>query len=253
MRGNRSVGATFATDITAPTAGVDVAGGFRGPVVVTFDEPVRGVDAANVLLRHADDGERVRVSRACRSADGVVVGCDGPLRSVELTPSAPLVPGRAYEAVVDPPGAEPVVDRVGNAATTLAHPFRGPTRVEQGHVPVISSPPRAWRVDRAPGASGGSFSIAQDRGSTTSIRFDGIGVDWITVTGPNRGRARIVVDGDPLRVVDLYAASRTFGVVERIDDLGSGAHILRIEVLGHRSPASTARWIAIDRFDVLTT
>lgn len=253
MRGNRSVGATFVTDITAPTAVVDVAGGFRGPVVVTFDEPVRGVDAANVLLRRADGGERVRVSRACRSAERVVVGCDGPLRSVVLTPTAPLVPGRAYEAVVDPPGAEPVVDRVGNAATALADPFRGPTRVEQGHVPVMSSPPRAWRVDHAPGASGGSFSITQDRGATVSIRFDGIGIDWITVTGPNRGRARIIVDGDPVRVVDLYAASRTFGVVERIDGLASGAHVLRIEVLGRRSLASAARWVAVDRFDVLTT
>lgn len=253
MRGNRSVGATFVTDITAPTAGVDVAGGFRGPVVVTFDEPVRGVDAANVLLRRADGGERVRVSRACRSADGVVVGCDGPLQSIVLTPEAPLVPGRAYEAVVGPPGAEPVVDRVGNAANALVHPFRGPTRVEQGHLPVMSSPPHAWRVDRAPSASGGSFLISEDRGATASIRFDGTGIDWVTVTGPNRGRARIVVDGDPVRVVDLYAASRTFGVVERVDGLGSGAHVLRIEVLGRRSPASAGRWVAIDRFDVLTT
>jgi GH25 family lysozyme M1 (1,4-beta-N-acetylmuramidase) len=250
MRGNRRVGATFVTDVTAPTGTIEVAGGFRGPVVVTFDEPVRGVDAANVLLRRAGGG-RVEAARTCRSNDGASVRCAGPLRSVVLTPASPLVPGRAYEAVVDPPGADPVVDRVGNAAPTIVHPFDGPHGVEQGHAPVRSSPRQAWAGVQSSGASGGTFAMSDERGATTSIRFDGVGIEWTTVTGPNRGRARIVLDGTLVRVVDTYSARRRFGVIERVDGLAPGTHTIRIEVLGRRAPASAGGWIAVDRFDVL--
>ncbi|MGZ8601205.1 MAG: GH25 family lysozyme [Actinomycetota bacterium] len=250
MRGNRSVRATFVTDITAPTAAARVAGGFRGPVVVTFDEPVRGVDSANVLLRRGD-GDRVTVTRRCRSADGAVVGCDGPLRSVVLTPAAPLVPGGGYEVLVDPPGADPVVDRVGNAANELVHAFEAPRSVEQGHPPVTLSPARAWRVTRSGSASGGAFAMSERAGSSARISFEGVGIDWVTVTGPNRGRARLWVDGEAVRVVDLFAAARTFDVVQRVDGLADGVHTLRVEVLGRRSSASKGAWVAVDRFDVL--
>ena len=191
MRGNRSVHATFVTDITAPVADVEVADGFRGPVVVAFDEPVRHVDAANVLLQRAGD-DRVTVTRRCRSADGATVGCDGLLRSVMLTPSTPLVPGRDYEVLVDPPGADPVVDRVGNAAAALVHPFEAARSVEQGHAPVTLSPVGAWRRTSTSAASGDAFALSERAGSTVRIRFDGAGIDWVTVTGPNRGRARLL-------------------------------------------------------------
>jgi hypothetical protein len=71
------------------------------------------------------------------------------------------------------------------------------------------------------------------------------------VSGPNRGRARLVVDGAAIRVIDLYSAVRTFGLAHRIDGLSDGTHRLRVEVLGRASPASRGRWVAIDRVDVL--
>ena len=252
MRGNRSVRATFVTDITAPTATAGTAPGFTGPVVVRFDEPVRRVGATNVQLRW-DGGDRVRVTRMCRSVRGASVACDGTISSVTMTPIAPLVPGRDYEVIVNPAGADAVVDRVGNAAVPLAHAFEGPRSVEQEHVPVALRPARAWRSTRAGRASGGSFAIADDPGAVAEIRFDGIGVDLVTMTGPNRGRARVSIDGEQMRVVDLYSARRSFGVVERIDGLTDGTHTLRVEVLRRRSPDSSGRWIAIDRFDVLAS
>ena len=251
MRGNRSVRATFVTDITAPTANAGVVPGFTGPVVVRFDEPVRRVGAANVLLRRAG-GERVSVIRSCRSAGGARVSCDDTIRTVTMTPAAPLVPGRDYEVIVNPTGAAPVVDRVGNVAAPLAQAFVGPSSVEQRHAPVTLRPSRTWRSERAGQASGGSFAIAEEPGAVAEMRFDGVGVDWITVTGPNRGRARVSIDGEPVRVVNLYSARRSFGIVERVDGLPEGSHTLRIEVLRRRSPGSSGRWIAIDRFDVLS-
>ncbi|HEY7761922.1 MAG TPA: GH25 family lysozyme, partial [Actinomycetota bacterium] len=248
MRGNRTVGARFVTDVTPPNATVSVNGGFRGPIVVSFDEAVRRVNAANVFLRAG--GQRVPAGRVCRSGGGAPVGCDGPLRSVVLRPASPLVPGRDYRVVVDPPGTPPVVDRVGNPAPPLAHPFEAPSTVEQAHAPVRLAPGSAWKLVRSSRASGRSFAAAERAGSNASIRFDGTGIDWITVTGPNRGRARIWIDGRRLRVVDLFSARRTFGVEERIAGLADRSHALRIEVLGSRAPRSHGRWVTVDRFVV---
>lgn len=249
LRGNRSVTAGFVTDIDPPSASIGVAGGFRGPAVVTFDEPVRGAGPANVLLRGAG-GARVEVTRTCRKAGGRIVGCGGPLRSVALAPSASLVPGRSYRVLVNPPGADPVVDRVGNPAAPLDEAFEAPTSVEERHAPVRSSPGEAWRLARDERASRGSFSLTKRIGADTVLRFDGRGVDWVTVTGPNRGRARVWIDGERVRVVDLSTPTRTFGVVERFEGLSAGTHVLRIEVLGRRGPDTGGRGVAIDRFDV---
>ena len=93
--------------------------------------------------------------------------------------------------------------------------------------------------------------MSERAGASAVIRFDGVGIDLVTVIGPNRGRARLSIDGEPVRVIDLYAATRSFGTVERIDGLADRPHTLRVEVLGRRSPESHGRWVAIDRFDVL--
>ncbi len=254
MRGNRTVTASFVTDITPPTATTTVANGFLGPVRVTFDERVRRVDASNLVLRRSGGGGggNLHAMRSCRSRTGEVVPCaTGAVRTVVLTPDEPFVPGRDYVSIVNPSGARPIIDRVGNPAVTTPHEFEGPLRVEQGHVPVVRKPAAAWRVERASAASGGSFILADRRGAAVAMRFDGTGIDWMAVTGPNRGIARVLIDGDVVRTVDLHSATRTFGVVARVDGLSAGSHVLRIEVTGRKSGASSDRLITVDRFDVL--
>jgi uncharacterized repeat protein (TIGR02543 family) len=250
MRGNRTVGASFVTDITPPTPTVEVAGGFRGPVTVRFDEPVFDVQPSNVLLRPAG-GSREAVARVCRSMTGSAVDCDGPARSVVLSPEETLVPGRDYEVVVNPAGADAVHDRVGNDAATSVEPFTAPTTVEQDRAPVRLSPTRSWKEVRDARATGRSFAMSDRAGAVAAMTFHGTGVDLLVVTGPNRGRARLSIDGQAVRVIDLYSATRTFGVVQRIDGFAEATHRLRVEVLGSASRPSRGRWVAIDRLDVL--
>lgn len=251
MRGNRTVTASFVTDITPPTARLTVAAGFRGPVRAEFDERVRGVGAGNLLFRRSGGG-KLPATRTCRSGGGERVACSGgAVRSVVLRPGEPFVPGRDYVAIVNPQGADPIVDRVGNPAARALLPLEGPLHVEQGHVPVVRRPSAAWRIERTGAASGNSFALSDRAGASVSMRFDGSGVHWVTVTGPNRGRARVLIDGEVVRTVDLYSPARAFGVVERVEGLPSGSHILRIEVTGRKSGDSAGRFVAIDRFDVL--
>lgn len=250
MRGNRSVGARFVTDVTPPTASLATPTNFVGPVVVTFDEDVRGVTPSNVVLR-AQGGAKVSVDRVCRSGSGEQMSCDArALRSVRLTLEDPLVPGRDYEAIVNPAGATTLVkDRVGNAAATTLQPFTAPSSVEQTAAPVTKS--GAWGIVRAALASGGSYIVSGERDAAVTMRFDGAGVDWITVTGPNRGRAKVYVDGELLRTVDLFAPVRTYDVALRIDGLADRTHRLRVVATGRARPRSSGSSIAIDRFDVL--
>jgi GH25 family lysozyme M1 (1,4-beta-N-acetylmuramidase) len=251
MKGNRTVGARFVTDITPPTADITPPATVRGPAVVAFDERVRGVTPANVILR-PDGGERLPMLRTCRRGSGAV-DCDAhKVRSVTLRPTDPLVPGRDYAVVVNPDGAAPQVrDRVGNTAAMTLAAFRADTSVEQSSAAVTTSPARAWTTVRDARASSGSFTVTGRAGSFVRMRFSGTGVDWITVTGPNRGRAEIYVDGELLRSHDLFAASRTFGVVVGIDGLTDGPHVVRIVATGHGRRASTGTVIAVDRFDVI--
>jgi GH25 family lysozyme M1 (1,4-beta-N-acetylmuramidase) len=250
MRGNRAVGARFVTDITPPTATIAVPANFVGPVVARFDEDVRGVTAGNIVLRE-QGGSRLAVDRVCRSGSGRRLPCDATtVRSVALVPQDPLVPGRDYEAAVNPAAADALVkDRVGNAADTTVQPFEAPRSVEQSGAPVRRS--GTWSTVEAGPASGGTYAVTGERGAAAGMRFDGTGVDWITVTGPNRGRAQVYVDGERVRMVDLYAPVRTYGVALRFDGLTDGSHTLRIVATGHARRRSSGSWIAIDRFDVL--
>ena len=252
MGGNRTVGARFVTDITPPTADISPPSAVLGPLVVGFDEQVRGVTPANVILAPVG-GERLPMLRTCHSASGAVVACDATtVRTVTLRPTEPLVPGRDYEAVVNPDGSAPQVrDIVGNTAATTLVSFRAAPSVEQTSAAVTTSPSDAWTGVRDERASGGSFTVAGRADASVRMRFHGTGVDWTTVTGPNRGRAEIYVDGALVRTHDLYSVTRTFGVVVHIDGLADGAHLLRIVATGRGRPASTGSVVAVDRFDVI--
>lgn len=252
MRGNRSLGARFVTDIQAPVPAFATPTGFTDPAVVTFDENVRGVTPRSVTLRRAK-GTRVPLDLACRGASGSAVPCDGTtVRSVRLIAEAPLVPGRDYLVVVNPAGSDPKVhDRVGNETPTTASAFEAARSVEQSRAPVVKRPATAWSQVRTPAASGGSYAVAGRAGAAVRVAFDGTGIDWVTVTGPNRGRAQVFVDGELVRGWDLYAPVRRFGEVRTIDGLAAGSHLLRIVVVGRHRPASAGSLVAIDRFDVL--
>jgi GH25 family lysozyme M1 (1,4-beta-N-acetylmuramidase) len=252
MGGSRVVGARFITDVTPPTAEITAPASVLGPLVATFDEQVRGVTPASVVLRPAG-GERLSVRRTCRTGSGDVVDCDATVvRSVALRPIDPLVPGRDYVGVVNPDDVAPLVrDRVGNPAVTSLVEFRAAPSIEQSSAAVTTSPKDSWTTVRDGRASGGTLTATGRAGSAVRMPFHGTGVDWITVTGPNRGRAEIFVDGDLLRTHDLFAVTRVFGVVVRIDGLPDGAHVVRIVATGRGRPASTGAVVAVDRFDVI--
>jgi GH25 family lysozyme M1 (1,4-beta-N-acetylmuramidase) len=251
MRASRFVGARFITDVAAPTATITPPGGLLGPVAIAFEEPVRGVGPASLVLRTSGGG-RVDAHRTCRARSGVAVACGtAVVRSVSLRPRSPLVPGRSYEVSVNPDGAAPTIrDGAGNVAATETAAFAAARSVEQTSPAVRRSPRAAWSSVHAAGASAGSYTVARRAGAAVRVAFDGPGIDVIAVTGPAGGRARVYVDGELVRTLDLFSASRTFEQVRRIDGLSDATHVLRIVATGHSRPAATGTAVALDRVDV---
>jgi hypothetical protein len=153
---------------------------------------------------------------------------------------------------VNPAGATTLVsDKVGNVTPATPSPFQAARTLQQSSAALIRQPASAWTSVQASGASGGSYSTASGAGVAIRLSFDGTQVDWTTVTGPNRGRADVYVDGNLVRTVDLYASAKTFGVSKQFVGLADGPHVLRIVVLGTKRAASTGTSVAIDRFDVV--
>ena len=248
MQGNRSVTAEFVTDITAPIPSLTSPTGFTGPATVEFDEAVRGVSPANVIVRRPGGGP-VAVARTCRSAAHAPVPCaTGKVRSVDLRPQQPLMPGRAYEAVVNPNGSEPVTDLIGNPAATTSLPFAGKTAVDQANIPVD----QAWREVHNANALGGSFVVERLPGAELSFDFKGRSLTWHTVMGPAYGRAQVFIDGRAVRVVDLWDAKFHTGAERQFDGLGEGEHTITIRLTGHAAPRATDHLVAVDGFGTVS-
>ena len=119
-----------------------------------------------------------------------------------------------------------------------------------GTVHATPATAASWQLVRASKASGGSFAESDLAGSSVSLTFRGTAIDWYEILGPNRGRARVFVDGKLLRTEDDYAATVTYGVRRRVANLADRVHTLRIVVLGEARAAASGRLVTIDRFVV---
>jgi hypothetical protein len=173
--------------------------------------------------------------RAAVSIDGTRVGAFdlGASRTTWAVPHrfTGLEPGRhviTIEALPSPdPDARVVVDAFGVQGTVARNPHL---------VAAWASSRRTVRSDMA--------------GASLALTFRGTGVDWVSVRGPNQGRAAILVDGERVRSVDGYAPAREPGVVERVSDLEPGVHTVRIEVLGTSRRAADGAFVSATRFTV---
>ena len=104
-----------------------------------------------------------------------------------------------------------------------------------------------WASAAYPAYSAGHVRYAGVAGARASLTFLGRSITWYGPVGPTRGRARIVFDGKPVKVVDLRrsAFAPSVPLFARSWKL-IGRHSLTIEVLDAPAPGL----VAIDRFVV---
>jgi hypothetical protein len=105
----------------------------------------------------------------------------------------------------------------------------------------------SWERAEHPYYRGDRARQAKRKGQTATFRFTGSQVAWNGPNGPTRGKAKVYLDGQYVKTVDLY--SRKFDARNRIFTktfAASGAHTLTIKVMGTRGRPV----VSIDEFVV---
>lgn len=125
------------------------------------------------------------------------------------------------------------------------------TRIENNDPSVIYR--GTWSVVQESRASGGSFHQARSAGAAVTYTFTGPFVTWVFSKGPNRGIARVIIDGQVREEnFDLYAPTEQFQQSFTWGGMqGDASHTIRIEVTGTRNGLSTDTFVDVDAFLVI--
>jgi len=106
-----------------------------------------------------------------------------------------------------------------------------------------------WKSASNAYASGGSLKYATGYGASATYAFTGSSVAWVAYRGPNRGSARVYVDGVYKKTISLYAGTYSSKQVVFAFNWGSsGVH--RIKVIGVGTAGHPR--IDVDAFVTLT-
>ena len=156
-----------------------------------------------------------------------------------------LVPGSEYRFRVR------AIDQAGNpSAWAEGAPFT--VEAHQNESAGVLSYSGTWAEQQLSSAFGGSVMHSSEAGAKATLTFTGTDVSWIAEKGPNRGRAEVWLDGQPVETVDLYATSTQPRRVVYSASLDSaGPHTLEVRVLGTKRAASSDTRVDVDALFVL--
>jgi DUF1680 family protein len=91
--------------------------------------------------------------------------------------------------------------------------------------------------------------IARNVGEWVAFEFEGDTIKWHGQKTSDGGKARVLIDGKEIAVVDQYGQEHGQPLEWARSGLGAGRHELRIEILGEKSEASQGTAINYFRFE----
>ena len=163
-----------------------------------------------------------------------------------------LMPG-SHEMIVEVSGLK---NAASSGVTIVVDAFDVRSRFEDQDAAIaytgtwVADADDAWSGTSANFGSGFTMRSAV-AGSRATFTFTGISVTWIGTRGPDRGIARVYLDGVLAAELDTYATPKQLLVpLYSRQGLTPGSHTLAIEVMGLKNPASTNTLVFIDAFDV---
>lgn len=109
-----------------------------------------------------------------------------------------------------------------------------------------------WTTEADATASDGTFHSATGAvGSTVSLTYAFSG-DYVTVRyvgNGDRGRAKVLIDGVSVGVIDQYAPTLIYNLSKTFSGLAPGAHTLKIKNNGGKNVSSTNSTITLDALE----
>lgn len=127
-----------------------------------------------------------------------------------------------------------------NYVTRVMAYFGGPDVGVEAKTPVRRYSERSsvidftgtWRSARYSGYAGKAVRYATGSGATASITFTGSRIAWKGPVGPTRGKARVTIDGEVVKTVNLKRSSfQASTTIYSVSWKTAGRHTLQIEVL----------------------
>ena len=95
-------------------------------------------------------------------------------------------------------------DRMANTSAWTAGPGVTPLVTQTGSSIHYST---GWRTYSASSSLGGSQAYASKGGAFATYTFTAASIGWVATKGPNRGYAKVYVDGSLITVVNLYSST----------------------------------------------
>ena len=110
---------------------------------------------------------------------------------------------------------------------------------------------RSWNTQSSADFFDGSTRWSRVLRASATHTFTGRQVAWVSSRGPDRGRAKVYIDGAHVATVDLYRGSRQFRrIVFEASWETSGTHTIKIKVVSKSSQSSKPR-VDLDAFVTL--
>ncbi len=110
-----------------------------------------------------------------------------------------------------------------------------------------------WQQQSNAAALNGSFHYGRGiKGAavSASYSFTGTQVTVWYIGYKNRGKAKIMIDGVKVGVIDQYTPNLTFNLAQSFFNLSPGAHTLKIKNAGAKNPNALDSIIVLDAFEV---
>lgn len=210
-------------DRSAPTAGTPKVT-LRSGVTLPSTSTTSGILAVLNVSATDSGGAGVGSFDVKRSVDGgtfAAIATNLTASTLAIT----LTPGHSYRFQVR------ARDKAGNVGGWVTGPTVRPYLPQQTNSYLTWR--GSWNSASRPDYSGGSVRYATAAGASTSYSFTGRGIAWVTTMAPNRGAAKVYLDGVLVATIDTYG-SATY--VRRIMFAKtwstSGFHTLRVVVVG---------------------
>jgi len=168
-------------------------------------------------------GAGIRAYELRRSVDGAAFAAyaadvTGTSMSIGLTP------GHAYRFEVR------ATDRAGNVGGWVAGPTFHAYLTQQTNTSIGWA--GAWTSVSDDRFSGGSARFATAAGAKATYSFTGRAIAWVTTFAPNRGVAKVYLDGVLVATIDTASTTAFHRVAFAKTWSSSGFHTLRIVVVG---------------------
>jgi hypothetical protein len=122
-------------------------------------------------------------------------------------------------------------DRLGNVSELVAGPASTVRLTNNGSAAIKST--GSWSTLPSPEALGHSVAATSEPGAMATFRFTGRSVGWVFAYGAENGRAEVLVDGEPVTIVDLYSPSPAGRAMFFTRSwLTAGEHTVQVRALG---------------------